>query len=138
MSGTIGDVVRKAVALALMFAIQVAGLGSPLVHLHPDDHEADHAAGSIHAHWTGHERSVHESDSSALDADEDGRAVFLNVFVAESPSGLAAPGLTPATFVVPVPAERAAHRGVEVVHSHDPPLVTSLSSRAPPSFPVLI
>jgi hypothetical protein len=46
--------------------------------------------------------------------------------------------LTHVIFELPVPPERAAHRVLEIVRSHDPPFVPSRSSRAPPALPVLI
>jgi hypothetical protein len=128
-------IVRKAVALALSLAVQVAALGAPLVHAHPDEHATAHHNGrSMHTHWSGHERSHHHGDTPAFSTADSDRAVFLNVFVAVAAPHVAAPALPQAIFALLVPMERAAHRGVEVVRSHDPPGVSSPPLRAPPAF----
>lgn len=122
-------------AIALSLSVQAAGLSAPFVHAHPDDHATAHHGGrAVHTHWAGHAQPHHAPDVPALVTDDHDRAVFLNAFVAVAASVFPAPGVTPGVFALPVPAERGAHRAVEVVHSHDPPPFRSLSSRAPPAF----
>jgi hypothetical protein len=131
--------VRKVIAVALALAVQGAALSAPLVHAHPDDHATEHhGARAVHAHWAGHAQSYHSSDSPELETSDHDRAVFLNAFVAVAALSLPAHGLTHVLCELPVPPERAAHRVVEIVRSHDPPFFRSLSSRAPPTLPVLI
>ena len=126
---------RKLVALALAVAVQGAVLTAPLVHAHPDDHATDHhAAGAVHTHWDGHRHTSPSSDVPAFDTEDADRAVYLNALVATAPAVTSAPVVPLSAFVLPRPAERAAHRRVEVVRSHDPPGVGSLPSRAPPTF----
>lgn len=126
---------RKVIAVALSLAVQAAALSAPFVHAHPDDHATEHhGARAVHTHWAGHAQSHHSSDATALGTDDHDRAVFLNAFVSVAPSALPALGVTHGVFALPVPAERAAHRGVEITHSHDPPFFRSLSSRAPPAL----
>jgi hypothetical protein len=109
-------------------------LCAPLVHAHPDDRATEHHAGrTVHTHWAVHAQSHHSSDAPALEDDDHDRAVFLNAFVAVSGSTLPALGLAQGVFDLRIPAERRAHRAVEVVHGHDPPSLRSLSSRAPPT-----
>lgn len=129
------SIVRKAIAVALSLAVQAAALSAPLVHAHPDDYETGHHTGrTVHTHWAGHATSHHPSDAPALEADDHDRAVFLNAFVAVAAAWFSAPGMTPAVCELAVPAERRAHRTADVVRSHDPPLIRSLSSRAPPAL----
>jgi hypothetical protein len=128
-------VVRKVIAVALSLAVQVAALSAPLVHAHPDDHATEHHDGrTVHTHWAGHAQSHHSSAAPDLETSDHDRAVFLDAFVAVAASSLPAHGLTHVLFELPVPPERAAHRVVEIVRSHDPPFFRSLSSRAPPAF----
>jgi hypothetical protein len=127
--------VQRVIAIALALAIQGAALTAPLVHAHPDDHATDHhAPGAVHTHWAGHADTPHPSDDPAFSTENPDRAVFLNAFVAVAPTLKPAPAVPLTVFVLPVPAERAAHRGGEVVRSHDPPYVRSLSARAPPAL----
>lgn len=126
---------RKVIAVGLSLAIQAAALSAPLVHSHPDDQATEHhGTRAVHTHWAGHAHSHHPSDAPALGPDDHDRAVFLNVFVAVAASSFPAPGVTHLVFELPVPGERAAQRDLEMLHSHDPPFLTSLSSRAPPAF----
>lgn len=126
---------RTAIVVTLSAAIQAAALTAPLVHAHPDDQVTAHHDGpSVHSHWAGHAHPAHPADLPAVGADDHDRAVFLNAFVAASGSHRPIPAVAQAAFELLVPAERAAHRGVEVVRSHDPPFARSLSARAPPAF----
>lgn len=126
---------RKVIAIGLSLAVQAAALSAPLVHAHPDDHATEHHGGrAVHTHWAGHTHSTYPSDAPAVATDDDDRAVFLNVFVAVASSMVPDLGITSGVYQVPTPGERAAHRGVDSSHSHDPPLITSLSSRAPPAL----
>ena len=127
---------RKVIAVTVIFAVQAAVLGAPLVHAHPDDHATTHHEGrSVHTHWAGHSHSTHHrTDAPSFSADDHDRAVFLNPFVAVAVSHLAVPSAAQAVFRLIVPEERAALGGVEVVRSHDPPFTSSLLSRAPPAL----
>jgi hypothetical protein len=126
------------IAVALSVAVQAAVLGAPLVHAHPDDHATTHHSGrAVHSHWGGHTH-VPRSSAAALSDDDHDRAIFLSAFVAVAASAVTVPHVAQAVFELLVPAERAAHRGVEVVRSHDPPVARSRSPRAPPTLPVLI
>ncbi len=129
-------VVRKVIAVALSLAVQGAALGAPLVHVHPADHATDHhGARAVHTHWTGHHSHSHRSaDMPAIDREDHDRAVYLNTYVAAAGSSFFALGITHSAWELPVPAETGAHGSVQVVHSHDPPFLRLLSSRAPPAF----
>jgi hypothetical protein len=128
------NTVRKVIAVALSLAVQAAALSAPLVHAHPDDHAtAHHEARAVHTHWSGHAHSHPSSDAPAIGTGDHDRAVFLNAFVAVAASPLPAVGPTH-VFELSVPAEETAHRRLDVVRSHDPPVVRSSSSRAPPDF----
>jgi hypothetical protein len=128
------------IAAALSLTIQAAALTAPFVHAHRDPHGTDrHHGTTVHAHWTFHGHSHAGSPLAAVEAGDQGdSAVYLNAFVAVAASSL--PALAPASdaFELPVPDELAAHKVVDVVHSHDPPLPPSLAARAPPRLPVLI
>jgi hypothetical protein len=130
-------VVRKLIAAALCVAFPAAGLSAPLTHAHPDDHATGHHdAPTVHTHWSAHEHghSHRPSATPAFDADDHDRAVFLNAFVAVAATALPAPATPADVFDAIVPAEQPAHRAVDVAHGHDPPLLDSLSPRAPPAF----
>jgi hypothetical protein len=127
--------VRKTVALALSVAIQVAAISAPLLHAHSDEHDTDHHRGrSIHSHWSAHPLVHHESDRSVITETDDDQEIALNTFVAESACSLHVPADVDAIVSVPVPVERPAHRAAETVRGHDPPLLKSRPSRAPPAF----
>ena len=129
------NVVPKVVAIALSLAVQGAALTAPFVHAHLDDHgTAHHAARTVHSHWGGHPHAAHHSDAPAIESGDQDRAVFINAFVAVTASVFSVPALVHGVFALPTPAEMAAHRGVEVVRSHDPPRLGNLPSRAPPAF----
>jgi hypothetical protein len=131
--------VRRALAIVLGLALQAAALSAPLTHAHPDNAATGHhRERTVHTHWAGHSRAHGTSGGPIIDADDHGRAVFLGAFVAVASAQLHAVGLSLSPFVLPVPVERAAHPSVEVTHGHDPPIVSNVSSRAPPTHPVLI
>ena len=128
--------VRKVIAAVLSLALPAAGLYAPFVHAHPDDHATAHHDGqAVHAHAAGHHaRPHHHEPGRTVEDDDDDRAVYLSAFVAVAPAAMSVPAVAVTAVVLPVPAERAAHRGVEVVRSHDPPFFRSLSTRAPPAL----
>lgn len=128
-------VVRNLIGVALCVVVQVAGLSGPITHAHPDDHATGHHdASTVHTHWSGHGHSHHRPGTPALRAHDHDRAVFINAFVAVAAAALPAPA-TPSDVVdLIVPPEQAAHRAVRVVHAHDPPLLDSLPTRAPPAL----
>lgn len=126
--------VRNAVAVALALALQAAGLSALLVHAHPDEHATGHHAGrTVHTHFAGHTHAPAPGTTSLAAADHD-RAVFLETFIAVTPSSPLLAGATEDVFDVPFAAERRPHRAFEVVHGHDPPSLRRRSSRAPPAL----
>ncbi len=123
------------IAVTLSLAFQAAVLSAPLVHAHPDDRATDHHGGrAVHSHWHGHSRPHHEPGTPELESTDPDRAVSIGAFAAVPARSLPALGVTHGFFVLPAPAERAAHRVVEFVHGHDPPSLRSLPPRAPPAF----
>jgi hypothetical protein len=129
-------VVRKVLVVALALAVQGAAVAAPFVHAHPEAHPTGHHAGrAVHTHWAGHDRSHHLPEGPAIGAADADRFVSLSAFVAVAARPLSAPGVPPGVFHVTVPAERAAHDTVDVVHSHGPPPRGSIVPRAPPVFP---
>lgn len=125
---------RRLLAAVLTAAVQVALVGAPLVHAHPDDHATEHHHGrAVHAHWTGHSHSPHQADTPVLGSPDHDRAVFLSAFVAVAVSAFATPATSHSSYELPSPAETAAHRSVGVVHGHDPPFLQPRTSRAPPA-----
>jgi hypothetical protein len=126
-------VVRKALAVALSLAIQVAALSAPFVHAHPDEHAtAHHDGNTVHTHWGGHEHKGDHHDGPALSRPDEDRAVFMAAFVAVTAAATHVAAVAETPFVAPVPTELSAHRSVEVTHAHDPPAPRTLPSRAPP------
>ncbi len=125
---------RAVIAVALALALPMAGLTAPFVHAHPDDQATDHHDGRvIHAHLSGHESSHHTSSDPSLGIDDDDdRAVYVNAFVAVPVASFAVSDAAMTTFVLAAAGERAAHRPIDILHTHDPPALTSLPSRAPP------
>ena len=129
--------VRRVIAVALALAVQIAGLTTPLVHAHPDDHATEHHdSHAVHAHLAVHTRSHHsaEPDDLSVETDDHDRAVYVNGFVAVPVTTFSIPDAIVTTFELPVPVEQAAHLPVDVSHGHDPPARGSQSPRAPPLF----
>ena len=126
---------RKIVAVVLALTVQGAALTGPLVHAHPDEHAtAHHGGGTVHTHWAGHLQSADHSHTLALGTEDRDRWIAVGALVAVAGSIQSAPAVVHAVFVLPIPVERAPHRGIEVVRSHDPPSIRSLPSRAPPAL----
>lgn len=125
---------RKVLAVALSLALPAASLSAPFVHAHPDDHATAHHDGhAVHVHLAGHHSPPHHpATGQTVEDDDHDRAVYVNAFVAVAAAVFSAPEFVVISFDLPVPTEQAAHRPVDVVHSHDPPSLRSLSSRAPP------
>ena len=128
--------VRKLIALALSLALQVAAIGAPLVHSHPEEHATDHHNGpAVHAHWAGHRSAHHQvPDGPSLDDNDHDRAVYIATFIAVAGPSFSVPGVTQQVFNLPPSTERAAHRRIDTVRTHDPPTFRSVSPRAPPRF----
>jgi hypothetical protein len=134
LTNNVNLVVRKAVAVLLLFAVQGAAVGAPLVHAHPDDRVTQHHHGRlVHTHWANHSHRIGSPDVPALTVNDHDRTFFLNFFVGVGVSLLSVHGIVHRFFELPLPADLATHRPVKVVHTHDPPCFGSLSSRAPPS-----
>jgi hypothetical protein len=133
------DVGRRLLAFGLSVAVQLAAVSAPLVHVHPDDHDTDHhRARAVHAHFEGHSGSSIPIGRAILEETDHDRAVFLQVFVSTASSSFALTAAVPTFVELDPPAEAPAHRSVNVVHGHDPPVSASLPARAPPLLPVLI
>jgi uncharacterized membrane protein len=127
--------VRTVLVFVLSLAVQGAALSAPLLHAHPDDHATAHHQGrAVHTHWASHAESLPDSNWPVVGTEDHDRAVFLGTVVAVAVSSWSVPATTVTAFALPVLAERPARRGIEVVRSHDPPYIRSLSTRAPPSF----
>ena len=125
---------RKALAISLSLAMQVAALSAPLVHAHPDTHAtAHHDGNAVHRHWSGHQHNTEHRDGPGFSGQDEDRAVFMKVFVAVTAPATRVAAVTEAPFVLAVPMELAAPCNVEVAHGHDPPSLHSLPSRAPPA-----
>ena len=141
---------RTLTAVGLSLAIPLGSLSLPLVHAHPDGPSSDHHhANAIHAHVGGH--ASHDgvasgsvtsdglaSDGTRLNGHDAERTVSLQLFVAVAPASFDVPAAVITDGFVSFPAEAAAHHPLRVVHGHDPPLIASTGSRAPPRLSVLI
>jgi hypothetical protein len=88
----------------------------------------------MHAHLAGHAHHAPVPDGPSVDTDDHDRAVYVNAFMATAVASFSTPDVVVSSSELPVPVERAAHRPVDVRHSHDPPALASQSSRAPPLF----
>ena len=127
-------VIRRLVAGGLCAAVYVAAFWAPFVHAHPDDHDTDHhRAGAVHAHLSPHHSQPASGFGPTIGEEEHDRAVFLQLFVAVTPTPFDAPAIVPSLFALAVPPERPAHPCVEAVSGRDPPTTGSLIPRAPPA-----
>lgn len=143
---------RKGFALALSIAVPFAALCAPPAHAHVDDHDRahhdsdHHHGGAVHAHYAPHssQPAVHEHDehdgsdstrSTHLEESEDaGQAVFLQLFVAVAAQTFVLPAVVPPVLTLTPPPDTGFSPQFHVVHGHDPPFLTSLPARAPPTF----
>ena len=121
-------------------AVQFAALSAPLLHAHPDEHATDHhRAHEVHAHFERHVARLRPAGESTVDhPDDNDRAVFVGLFVGVAATVVDLPAAAPAPFELAQPSERRSFGALYGFHGHDPPLIRSLSSRAPPASPVLI
>lgn len=119
----------------LCVAFQAAALWAPFVHAHPDDRETDHHhARAIHAHLSQHAaRAASETGTTVGEPDHD-RPLFLQVFVAVAAVPFAVSAVPVPVVDLVVPQEMPAHPSVDVVNGRDPPAISSIASRAPPTF----
>ena len=132
-------VIRAFTAAALSVAIPLGALCAPLVHAHVADGDGDHhGATRIHAHVTGHSPLPVVPGAARIDDHDGDRAVYLQLFVAVAQASLDVPAAVVPSWDLATPAESPARRSLHVVHGHDPPFLTSVPSRAPPVFSVLI
>jgi hypothetical protein len=112
-----------------------AALAAPLTHLHDDDRATDHHnPHAVHAHLSGHTLPATPVDETEIHGDESERVVFLQFFVAVAGISIDVPAAVVTTVQLPAPLEAPAHLSVDIVHGHDPPVVSSLSPRAPPAI----
>lgn len=127
---------RKLLAIAAVGAVQWSAFLAPYMHVHLDDHVTAHHAGhAMHAHLSEHRELATHHDAPEIEAPDDDRAIYPQVFVAVQSGVTELPAIVEETFDVPVPAERPGQRPLDVAHGHDPPVIANLSSRAPPVFP---
>jgi hypothetical protein len=87
----------------------------------------------VHAHWDEHGRRGEPQRGRALAAADHDEAMLLSALVALATSLRLTPIAMTVAMVMATPSERPAFRSVHVVRSHDPPLLISLSPRAPPT-----
>ena len=128
------SIVRNVIAAVLSLVLTAAGVCAPFVHAHPDDHATAHHDGqAVHVHLAGHHSSArHTGTGRTVEGDDHDRAVYVSAFVAVAVVAFSVPGSVATAVAVPIPAERAAHSPVDVVHTDDPPSLRSVSPRAPP------
>lgn len=128
---------RRFVAVVTCASLVAAALAAPMTHVHDDDHATDHhKPQAIHAHFSGH-ASPDDTDTDNdpnVRSNETEQTRYLQVFVAVAGASIELPAAAVSPFQLVAPEEAAAHRPVQVVHAHDPPLARSLGSRAPPPF----
>lgn len=123
-------VTRKVCAVALAAALPLATLWTPPVHVHLGD-GAQHVA---HAHFSSHQVSPRSSDRPGLyRAKRHGDTLFLQLFVATAVSAFAVPLVAASPFELSLPSGVGADRPVGARGGHDPPILVSLPSRAPPA-----
>ena len=116
-------------------AFQAAALWMPFVHAHPDDHETDHHhARAIHAHVSQHAAPAASGTGTTIGEPDHDRALFLQVFVAVAATTFDVSAVPVHVVELVVPQEMPAHPSLEVVNGRDPPDVSSIASRAPPTF----
>lgn len=139
-SPTIRAVLRRLTVATLTLALQAGAWTAPWVHAHLGEHVADHHHGRvIHAHMPQEASSEHarhgrsqESNAPEARAADEGASIGLQVFVAVQSQPLTTAGITSPGVQLPTPPVHAAKISVPVAGGHDPPTLTSLSSRAPP------
>jgi hypothetical protein len=133
---------RRFLAAGMCVSLVVASVAAPLTHVHEDDHETDHhSAYGVHAHFSGHHAQpaqAHDPRRAEIDANENERVVYLQLFVAVAGSSLEMPAAVVTSTSLAAPEESPAHRSVHIMHGHDPPVFGPRLSRAPPASPVLI
>jgi hypothetical protein len=128
-------VIRKCIAIAACVAFQAMIIELPALHAHLDDHDtAHHQARIIHAHFDTHPHRAQKPGGPVVTDNDHDRASSISAVaavasrVASSVAVIVAPVslATPAIGRIPVSIART--RG------HDPPWLSSLPARAPPSF----
>ena len=128
---------RRFLAAGMCVSLVVASVAAPLTHFHDDDHDTDHhQARGVHAHFSGHHAPPvsHDPRQRDVEANDSERAVYLQVFVAVGGTSMSVPAAVVASIPVIAPPEAPAHRSVPIAQGHDPPVVRSRPSRAPPAF----
>jgi hypothetical protein len=128
------DEVKRLLAFGVAVAVQIGAVWAPFLHAHVDEDAGHHQPTAVHAHLSGHAPSHAAHCGMALDEPDHDRAIYLQVFVAVQTVPFEVPAAAPALFDLTAPPEQPAHVTVEVTHGHDPPLVSALDSRPPPSF----
>jgi hypothetical protein len=106
-----------------------------MTHLHDDDLATDHHdPHAVHAHFSGHAVPAPAGDETEFRNLESERTVFLQLFVAVPGASIDVPAASVTAFQLAAPEETAAHLSLQIVHGHDPPVASSVASRAPPAF----
>ncbi len=130
-------VIRSVAAAALVILVPLGTLVAPFVHAHADDHHSSHHdGGRVHAHLAPHVPSApsHHTDTSITEDDAE-HALNVPLFVAVETVMFKVLLLVPARFALAAPAAPVLSSRPRVAHAHDPPVLGSLQTRAPPAFP---
>lgn len=123
-------VIRKLMAMALSALVPATLLASPLVHLHSDDH----APPVMHSHAEGHHSHAPERAQSAFEAADHQPITFINALCSVCATSTSFAVLVTSAAPVAPPPTRRAETLIERTPGHDPPWITSLAARAPPSL----
>jgi hypothetical protein len=128
---------RQVLAVGLVLSLQLAALSAPLIHAHPDDHATPHhAVHEVHAHFSPHSHASHPSHKrgeSSLDNNDGGdRALYLRLFVGVARATIEIAAAVPQPYDLVPSTQRRSLRPLFGVHTHDPPIVSAIPSRAPP------
>ena len=129
-------VLRRIAAACLVFVLPLGAAAAPLLHVHlDDDHGGDHHEGrALHGHLSEHQHAAPRSDATRhLEEPGDDRTLTPNLFVAMAVHGFELPAIPVERMRLAPTPERAARQVLQVTHGHDPPPLTSLAPRAPPS-----
>jgi len=127
---------RRFVALVTSAFLVAAALAAPMTHVHDDHHAEGYGSPhTIHAHLSGHPAPpAGAGREPELQDDATDRTLYVQLFVAVAAAPTDVPAAVVSAFPVIAPDEAAAHVSHQIVHGHDPPLVGSVASRAPPSL----
>ena len=128
---------RRFVALGLVLGLQSFAWAGSGVHAHLDTHGTDHHDGRVvHAHAASHAAPTAAGDDHAVDIDlhapDDGAVLALDPFVAVEGASLEHVALAAVAFAALAPDQLVAKGRLDADGGHDPPFLSSRSTRAPP------